>query len=412
MTSWTIKDSRTTELSGFDPTWLPDQAYAYVTPRRFVGGADSRVALDAGPYVGLLPLRNGDTLYIAPRIGQESVSRMLLVTARLEDSLDQEFDQLALLGQQENDPINWIHLLGRSFARRLREIEKSSLRFDRQWKTERTKGIKGRVNISATLIGVARHELLPVRSLNRNRTYETPEHRVLGAAAGLLLSQNVIARNDLDVVHRWYNRFGTSPGLVIDLRRTVRKLNAGHFAGPRSYYIPALAMAQLILLQGGIVLSDHQAIESEALLTNVNLLFERYIRVTLHKQLSDQGYTVEKLETGVPSLFTDLTTQMKPDVIIRDRKQVRLLVDAKYKPDSRIDASDHYQMAAYLRGFQVSNGIIVRPNTGYGPVKIVTRHLTRGGTIHELTINLADWAGAERDIANVVTQVLAGSAEA
>lgn len=412
MASWTITDSQTTELEGFELAWLPDQAYDYLTPRRFTGGARDQVALEAGPYIGVLPLRNGDVLYIAPRVGQETVSRMLLMTGRLEHAVRREFEELSRLSYSTADHASWVFLLARTFAKRLRHIEKSSLRFDREWTGERQWSLQGRVDVPKTLLSVARQESQPIHASFRRKTYATPEHHVLGSAAAALLRQRVVAEEDRAVVARWAACAGDRASLVRELRDVVRQLNADQFAGSRGYYITALVMAQLILLQSGIVLSDERAIESEALLTNVYTLYEAYVRITTRNHLADRGYVVEKLETGARTLFLDGTAELKPDVIVSDRHGVRLLMDAKYKPGSRIDASDYYQMAAYLRAYRTGHGIIVRAGMAGTVSARIVRHMVDGGVIHELTIDLNDWGTAESGLLEAVNQVLEDAAPA
>lgn len=404
---WKITDSTTTYLPDFDLRWLTPQSARYITPHisTRVGGPTT-VALEAGPYVGILPLANGDTLYIEPRAGAQVLARMLSVTSRLDASVRTEFEDFARLGIGESDPVSWLRLLVRSYARQLRVIEAESLRSERVEVTFRRHAAKGRVLIAPTLLSLARHEERPIHCHFRAKSYETSEHRVLAAAAATVLTTR-ISGDTVGTLKRWAGQIRGQLNPT-DFRNIVRRLNAGTYAGSRSYYIPALVMAQLILAQGGFNMASEYSVTGEAILTNMYILFEAYVRITLRNALSDLGYLVEKLETGAPTLFTDGTAELKPDVIISNARGYRLLLDAKYKFDETILPADYYQMAAYLFGYRVSGGMIVRPAVALKSSGVTTRHLAHGGTVHELSLGLLNLESAENALTAAVKQVLAG----
>lgn len=408
MTAFTIYDSQVTRLPGFDLAWLPPQAVSYVTPHIYhdLTGQQS-IALEAGPYVGALPLTTGDTLYIAPRIGRQALARMLVVTERLTDAARKEFEEFASLSQGEDDNLSWIYLLSRSFLTQLRLIEKSSLRSERVQTTERRQNAKGKILVAPTLMSLIRREDEPVHCTYRGKTFDTAEHRVLAAAAATLQELQVVDEVHQDVSLRWREKLHGKPLTDQELGSVVRSLNSGYYTGARAYYIPALVMARLILVQGGLAFDDEDAIRTEALLTNVYALFESYVRITLRNALAEQGYVVEKLESGAPTLFADGTAELKPDVIISDARGVRLLVDVKYKLNEAIQAADYYQMAAYLKGYQIEHGLIVRPRISTISNPLVSRRMNYGGYVHELNIGLHDWTQAEEALVAGIKQGLA-----
>ena len=406
MTTWTIVDSQINTVAGFDIAWLPPQASTYVTPHVYhKPGKVEHVALETGPYVGTLPLTTGDVLYIEPRVGREVFSRMLSVTARLDSAVQKEFEQFARLGYNEQDSVSWVQLLARSFLNQLRFIEKSSLRAERVRKVQRGQSVRGQILVAPTLASLLRYEEDPVHFAYRTRTCDTIEHRVLGAAAATLLRLQAVEDKDREVVLRWATKPEKEPLSGEELSLVIQGLNAGRYTGPRSYYISALVMAQLILAQGGVTFED-SLVNTEALLTNVYTLFESYIRITLRTVLAKDGYVVEKLESGPPTLFADGTAELIPDVVISDRQGVRLIVDAKYKLDDAIKASDYYQMSTYLKGYQVQNGLIVRPHPTRQTTSLVSRRMNYGGIIHELTLGIADWRQAEIGLVEGITSAL------
>ncbi len=143
-----IRDSGSTPVGGFDLDWLPPWAYDYVTPRMSRDGR--RLELEAGPFVGTIPLAGERVLYVVPRAGHRSFSRMLLITESLDQALQDELDELAALGAEAGEA-SWVKLLSRSFIGRLREIEKESLAPGRIERRERLSHVRGRVEVVPTL---------------------------------------------------------------------------------------------------------------------------------------------------------------------------------------------------------------------------------------------------------------------
>ncbi len=281
MTNWTIFDSQTTTVHGFALEWLPPQSSRYLTPHVIRGTSTVSIALEAGPYIGALPLSTGETLFIEPRVGRAALSRMLSVTARLDNAVRKEFEEFANLGYGEQDSVSWLHLLSRSFCNQLRLIEKNSLRPERVRIDERRQTIKGEIKVTPTLISLKRQETSPIHCTYRVKSYDTAEQRMLAAAAQTLLQRGSIEDDNRGILQRWAARFGEQRLSGDELSDVIRNLNGGRYTGPRAYYIPALVMAHLILVQSGLSFNALHSVQTEALLTNIYTLFESYLRITL-----------------------------------------------------------------------------------------------------------------------------------
>ena len=87
----TVPDSSRTTIPDFDINWLPAWAWDYVTPRSSQNGLI--VEVDAGPYVGAIPLTNDEVLWIVSRSGQQSFSRMMIVSEGLDDAIQSEINE-------------------------------------------------------------------------------------------------------------------------------------------------------------------------------------------------------------------------------------------------------------------------------------------------------------------------------
>lgn len=407
MNRWYIYDNQVTDTYGFDISWLPTEAYRYVTPHisQALTGF-STVRLKAGPYVGALPLKNGDTLYIIPRVGRESYSRMLFVVEGLEDAVRKEFEQFVKLGHEKSGNTPWSILLARPFVDKLRLIEKESLVTDRIPVLRRLRYIKGKVRIADSLTSWMRKEEYPIHTFLRERTVLNLENRLLSTASAILLRTEILDKVQREVATRWA-KLGRGRSITsYELGKIGAGLKSHKYTGSRSYYVPALVMAKLIISQAGLNLDDVNSVQGESLVTNIADLFEKYVRTLVGKLLSPKGYLVEKKKSHSPTLFIDGTCELKPDIVISQRGIVKLVVDAKYKPRSTIDTPDYYQMSIYLDNFGVDVGLLVLPNPSQSEYDLVKRETLKGKRIFELRLPLGDWDKSEDALAETINDLV------
>lgn len=336
MATWRIHDSTTTKLTGFDLGWLSSEAYAYITPHVGKGFPTSSIALEAGPYAGAIPLINGDTLYIVPRLGKGMFSRMLLVGEGLDQAIREEFRELVQMGIDASEDTPWSSLLARPFIDRLKLIEKSSLMPGRIKMTDRKFLARGKILAGPTLLALARNEETPIACEFSTKSHHILENRLLAAAALVLLRLEAIApaSSDYKVAARWTSLVGNRIVTENEISEVMARMETGRYMGSRAYYFPALLMARLILSSAGVSLSSDLSVKSSPILANLPLLYEAYIRRTLAMGLLSWGLVVEKLSgPRAPALFLDGVCKLEPDIIISSSLGVKLLCDVKYKPE-------------------------------------------------------------------------------
>jgi 5-methylcytosine-specific restriction endonuclease McrBC regulatory subunit McrC len=406
MRSWTITESTVTELEGFEIGWLPTGAYNYLTPQiKHTRGGNEITALEAGPYVGTLPLTNGDVLRIHPQAGEKALWRMLLFSEGLADQMKREFEDFTQISYTDAGSTSWLSLLARSYFEQLRLIEKNSLRSERVVVNRRLASARGRVRLLPTLISLARRESLPVHSRYRERTYQTVEHRVLGAGALRLHDIGSVDPENKDLSLRWAGRLN---GRLkeSELREVIAGLRTRRYTGSRAYYIPALLMARLLLVEAGVALDEEATVSSEVLLTNIRTLFERYVRAVVRDALKDEGFIVEKREDNPRPLFEDGTCSLIPDVIVSNATGAQLILDAKYKIDKPIAEADYYQMAAYLNTYDVRQGVLVLPTLRATESTTTPRRTFSGLTIYEMRVPLDNWNATEKFLTGEVRRLL------
>lgn len=398
-----VKDSITESEPGFELGRLPLWAYKYLSLRSSRDGR--RMELDVGPYVGSIPLAHGGTLYITPRAGQAAFARMLVKTEDVEESILRG-DELSIYGTGGTGEI-WLKLLSRPYIDKLRQIEKESLAFSRERKYDRLNYVRGRLEVLPTVLALASHSSRPVHSHYRSRTYDTPENRVLAAAAEKLIHLGIVHNGDRFLTAmRWAKRLKGGRLQVEDLQHITAGLARGHYHGARAYYAPALLTARLIIAQTGLVLARENPVEAEPLLVNVSTLFERYVRRILNDELRDcfVGQAGKGSRFGNNrTLYINGDVEMKPDVLAQNPEGICLVIDAKYKPDGTISSDDHYQMASYLAAYESRVGLFIRPTDAntLGSTKVVRTAYDERRVI-ELALSLSRPIEAERQLANLV----------
>jgi 5-methylcytosine-specific restriction endonuclease McrBC regulatory subunit McrC len=407
MANWYIYDNQTTDTLGFNISWLPTQVYNYVKPRiKQRRSTLPDIALDAGPYVGAIPLINGDTLYIIPRVGKESYSRMLFVIEGIEDSVNKEFEQYVKLGYGGNSDTIWTSLLARPFIERLRLIEKESLSTTRINTQKQLRYITGKVKVVNSLLSLKRNDEFPVHTSIRETTPLNLENRLLSTASAALLKVKAIDKPHRNIAIRWARLAERNYITSRELAQISVGIKNHRYTGSRSYYVSGLVMAKLILSQTGLSLESHDNVDSESVITNFSDLFEKYIRVVVAKALTPCGFVVEKREHNLPTLFTDRTCELKPDILISKNGQTKLIIDVKYKPKNFIASSDYYQMNTYLENFDISKGMLVLPNHSQSEFSLTQRQTLHGRQIFELRLPLSDWDTCEKTLVSSVERLL------
>jgi 5-methylcytosine-specific restriction endonuclease McrBC regulatory subunit McrC len=192
-----------------------------------------------------------------------------------------------------------------------------------------------------------------------------------------------------------------------DIQDTYQLLARQYYVGPRSYYIPALTAARLILGRAGVAFLGPNAYESEPLTININTLFEEYVRRLLAAVFQPEGVIVEKNTRTAPALFLDGSSELIPDIIIKQHARTLCILDVKYKPRDRVESSDYYQMAAYLRGFATDRGMIVRPAVANTPSNRMRRFADSGHVLLEVHLPLSHWKDSEEYLIFTVRRALA-----
>lgn len=393
------QENSITWISNFEERWLPSGAYQNIRVIR----TPTKIGLDVGGVVGVVPLLNGDTLQIIPKVGEINFIKMLLRCEGLFEELRREFENLATYSHAETESIAWF--VARSFARSLLEINERSLRFDRKFRIKVGTFASGRILPVETATRLIQLSVEPIVFGSHDREYSSPENRMLGKAAEMAMPFLRGEHSSLQsAVEHWARRF--SPDFAADDIVKVDRWIAGRkLGGSRGYYVKALSLARVILGQAGLSSDHRHPLEAEGVLVNGASLFERYVRKALVERNKKSGIVITK-GGGLrnPTLYTDGHFELEPDYVFQDASRVLLIADAKYKlPDSK----DHYQMVCYLTRYGVRTGVFFFPlfeKKGQKPI----RHTTpEGAVVWEVSLPLLDLEVTESILAGTLKQFAA-----
>jgi hypothetical protein len=352
-------------------TWLPRLQPAhlpYPLPNRIkVHVREEELGIEPQGIVGAIPLRNGDTLQITPKIGKVNFLRLLFKAEGLQPELCREYDDFVAYSLDEDQNIDSI--VARQIFLSADEIMKRSPQFGSIRRRRLGLFVTGQIDATATALNLAQRKHEPVVCLVRERTLDIAENRVITEAivrAWIMLNEVDRARFS-PVYAKWMTRFPRSEDVQKDLWKVECGFAEHRYGGARGYYQKTLMLAQIILGSNGLGFSEATMVEGDAILLNTATIFEKYIRNIISEKYADAGYIVTKGGIGVPSLYVDGSFELIPDIIISRDKKILLIADAKYKLPS---ANDHYQMIAYLQAKGVRSGLLLAPLYDGQQVKI------------------------------------------
>lgn len=343
-------------------TWLPGLRASDI-PHPLPAGIDVHLrqgefGLEAQGLVGAIPLLNGDTLQVVPKIGQVNFFRLLFKAEGFQKDLEREYDTFVSYSMDEDENIDSI--VARHLMFSAEEIMNRSPHQGRVRRRCEGMFAAGEMDVVSTALNIACRKQEPVTYFIKQRTLDIPENRVLTEAivrAWLTLGER--DRVELRSIHeRWLSRFSRSPNLNVDLEKVEQGFASGQYGGARDYYRRALMLAQIVLGSHGLGLSEGAAVQGDAILLNTADIFEKYVRNVISNAYSETGYVVAKGGVGVTSLYTDGSFELEPDITVSKYGRTLLIADAKYKKPT---ADDHYQMHTYLAANGVNRGLLLAP---------------------------------------------------
>lgn len=367
------------------------------------------VGLEAQGIAGALPLVDGRTLHIIPKVGQVNFFRMLFAAEGALGDLGKLFD--AFVELVASDEPNFSGVVARRLFVDLDAILRRGVRRARVRSVATGTFASGRILPVQTFLRTRRHQEDMVAFVRAERTSDTPENRVLTAAAraawGILETDS--RRQCQEIFDAWRRRFGEVDDVARDLALVRRRMAERSLSGPRDYYEEPLMLAEILLGSGGPGMSGGPKIRGDAVLVNTATVFERYVRHVIAKAHLPMGFEVRKgVDSGSQgSLYVDGSVPVDPDVVISKGEVLVVVADAKYK--ARASADDHYQIGAYLRVLGCGVGALLTAATDEQASVTARRLVTAEGiVVYEIGLPLRDLPATESFLSSVVTLLSAG----
>lgn len=352
-----VIEGQTNWLQGLTISDIPDPLPQGVTLRI----RQHDLGLDIQGVVGTIPLKNGDTLQIIPKIGYVNFFRLLFESEGYHPRLEGAFKDFVEYSMDEEE--NLSDIVARRLFHITEEIMRRSPICARVKRDRQGAFAQGQIEPIATSLNLACRNAEPVVFTVKERTVDTAENRLLTEAMirawSLLSDRNKEGLRE--TYFRWLRRFPRSSNLLADIDTVGQRFARHGYSGVRDYYRHALLLAKIVLGLFGVGLSEMTTVQGEAMLLNSADIFEKYLRNVIRKEYSKRGYIVTKGGIGRRTLYTNGTFDLVPDIVIEKENQIVLIADAKYKVPV---ASDHYQLITYLAAYQAKRGLLLAPAFG------------------------------------------------
>jgi len=343
--------------------WLPDLSIADL-PHPLPQGVSLSVrqgelGIEVQGVVGALPLRNGDTLLIVPKIGYVNFFRMVFEAEGYQPHLNSIFKEFVeyAIDDQEN--------LAEVAARRLFQAAEEIMIRGPIWGRvrQRRHGVfaQGQIDPVSTSRNLACRKADPVVFVVKERTQNNEENRVITEA--LIRAWHMLNERSKEEVRntylRWLRRFPRPNNILSDLDVVNHRFAKHGYSGVRDYYRRALMLAKIVLGLNGFALDGVSPVPGEGLLLNSADIFEKYLRNVIRKHYSKLGYIVTKGGVHRITLYTNGALEMIPDIVVEKDDKIVLIADAKYKAPS---ATDHYQLVTYMMSYNATRGLLLSPS--------------------------------------------------
>lgn len=351
-------DERNRVNSEFDPNILPNGYQDYLTLE--VGSSGGFIA-NTGPYVGIIPCEDGSFLPIRPKTEISNLTYFLRKSGKVAHDLDSPFEEDVPYQTVFDDLVGMHEFYIRQFLEQLDSIKRHGLLKKRTVETIISERVEGRIDVEEYTKNVYRGELREIPQERTSQTVDNLPNKFLKFTLQRLANSRFSDIDQGDIVHRLdYFRPVKSLDQSKDfdsLKQAIRRLVEERDLPPsRSYYIPALESALLIIEQGDITFTEEVDQEFRSFMFNMHDRFEDYIRNIVGEYLGGRDYDVYNGEKSAHSIglydsqsYGSLT--LEPDIIVSQGTDNIGIIDVKYKEE--LKNVDHYQLWTYKRQYEV-----------------------------------------------------------
>jgi 5-methylcytosine-specific restriction endonuclease McrBC regulatory subunit McrC len=392
---WQITEGEVSWLPGVNASDIPLALPAGISIHLRSG----TIGMESQGIVGAIPLKNGDTIQIIPKIGMINFLRLLFKAEGRQTPLENEFDEFVKYSVTDEQNID--SLVVRQLLISLDEILRRSPLQGRRRRYREGDYVLGEIQVVKTFTNLATKRSQPVVSLVKERSRDIPENRVLTEAlikAWPLLPAESQHKYE-SIYYQWVKKFSRPKDVLRDLLMVDRAFAANSYRGVRDYYSRALMLAKIILGSNGISFTSQSNISGDAVLLNTADIFEKYIRSMIGKAYANKGFVVSKGGVGTQSLYTNGGFDLIPDIVISRNGVTTLIADVKYKKPT---AADHYQISAYLSAYKLNRGLLLAPLFSGNSITVKEFVTWDKVVVREIYLPMSDLDATEEVLASLI----------
>ncbi len=336
--------------------------------------------LQAGSYIGVIPLNELVTLEVTPRVPLRNLSRLLRVSGNVPLALP----ETARLYEREAEMYpSLLDLYAQALGGYVDQIRLRGLAREYVERHENTSFPRGRILMNETVKSLRPKGIsYKLATSWYQRTSDIASNQCVKYAIWFLarcLARAQTAqqsRRALRTLNRAYRVFD---GIELDLSRGFMRdpvvLGLRPLPSVRSYYHPALALCLAIIQQQGVSLDQRSGdLSLPSLILKMSDVFEDYVRNVLARYATAEGWTVSVLngnhrapQGGEQKLFHEgMDADANPDIVLAlgtgEARTHPLVLEVKYKPSDRsIDRDDLHQAIAYGISYRCKKVVLVHP---------------------------------------------------
>jgi len=331
----------------------------------------NELVLVAGKYIGLIPLNENIAINVKPKV---PIKSLIHIISKAGGSLDflEFFMRQYLPTQKADEPI--FELLARSLVVLLRKLDEGGVYKEYLEKSENSTTPRGRMNFRKTAAhNWPRGKFSKIYIDFYEFTADTPLNRMIKFALWYCLNcMTKFKSSDVNLIrqlHFYYGFFGT---VLLDKNRLfstkAKDLIENNKIPPlRHYYINICKLCSYILEQAGIQVNEEVGeIQALSFVIDMETMFENYVRNVLRDSvliLKSALMVYDGNKEGKGFLFQDNKRyEAKPDIILKNGDQCRLLIEVKYK--TKLQESDRYQVIAHSLSYSANRAVLLVPYDG------------------------------------------------
>jgi len=344
----------------FNPEVLPDNYKDYLTLE-----LDDRSGYIAntGPYVGIIPCKDGTFLPIKPKTKIAHLTYFLRESRRMIQEIDSPFED-DVPYQTIVDELTGMHeIFVRRLLSHLDEIKRNGLLKERISERIVSQRVEGRVDVRGYARNIYSGKAREIPQQKSIQTVNNLPNQFLKFVLRKLVNAHFVDIEKKEIVHRLdYFRPVQSLDRSVDflkVKDTIQRLVDERDLPPsRSYYLAPLQLALLIINQSDITLDEEVEDEFQSFMFKTHEAFEDYIRNIVRDHLNERDYMVfnGKDRSHSKDLYDSRsydTQVLEPDIIISKGTHDIGVIDVKYKEE--LSSDDHYQLWTYKRQYGVDH---------------------------------------------------------